>query len=489
MCARTPMRGSIQVKSMTTLSKCVAPTSRLRPLAVCVATIFALAAPAAMASSTWLVSSCGDSGAGTLRNVVAAPTTLSGDTVDMSTLACSTISLTTGSLYIAQNGLTLHGPGDSKLAIEGSALSDSVLLHAGTGTLFIDGLKIARGYYGHAAMGGDVGGGCIYSAANVTLSHATVTKCRAHAPANSGANAFGGAIAANGKLFLFYSSITGNDADALDSGGNALGGGAVVAGDFIAKYSTISNNSARGTPNQQGGGGLALGANVTITNSTISANNAYGTGGGIYTIGSGGAATATITNSTISGNHARQAAGAFLNLPSTIRNSTIAFNNSPAQAPAASGALTLSAIQQSITVNLQSNMIANNTDYSGGFSHNNDLSRIDSVHAVTIAGTNNLVRAPNANAIGSLPAGTITGVCPLLGPLRHNGGPTQTHALLPQSRGIDEGNNAGGFTVDQRGPGYPRASGAQADIGAYEYEFSDVIFGNGFDKAFVDCPP
>jgi hypothetical protein len=441
-----------------------------------------------MASNTWPVIACGDSGAGSLRNVVGAATTLSGDTVDMSALACSTISLTTGSLFVAQNSLTLHGPGDGKLTIDGSALDDSVILHAGNGTLFIDGLKIARGYYGHAAMGGSVGGGCIYSAANVTLSHSTVTQCRAYAPADSGADAFGGGIATNGKLFVFYSRITGNDADARHSGGDALGGGATVAGDFVAKYSTVSNNSALGTPNHQGGGGLALGANVTITNTTISGNDAYGTGGGIYTIGSGGAATATITNSTISGNHARQAAGAFLNLPSTIRNSTIAFNNSPVQTQTASGALTLSANQQSIAVNLQSNMIANNTDYTGGFSHNNDLSKIDSVHAVTISGTANLVRAPAAGTVGSLPLGTITGVCPLLGPLRNNGGPTQTHALLPQSRGVDEGNDGAGVSVDQRGNGYPRVSGTQADIGAYEYEFSDVIFGNGFDKTFIDCP-
>ena len=268
--SETALEPALEVQAQKNVMLTNQTNTQLTPLRACVAAIFALAAPAAMASNTWPVTNCNNNGTGSLRTVVGASTTLSGDTVDLSALACSTISLTTGTLYIAQNSLTLHGPGDSKLANEGSALSDSVLLHAGSGTLFIDGLKIARGYYGHAAMGGDVGGGCIYSTANVTLSHVTVTKCRSYAPANSGANAFGGGIATNGKLFVFYSTITGNDADALNSGGNALGGGAVVAGDFVAKYSTISNNSARGTPNHQGGGGLALGANVIITNTTIS---------------------------------------------------------------------------------------------------------------------------------------------------------------------------------------------------------------------------
>jgi hypothetical protein len=56
----------------------------------------------------------------------------------------------------------------------------------------------------------------------------------------------------------------------------------------------------------------------------------------------------------------------------------------------------------------------------------------------------------------------------LLGPLADNGGPTQTHALLPSSPAIDAGDNNGCPPTDQRGVARP--SGLACDIGAYEVE-------------------
>jgi hypothetical protein len=59
-----------------------------------------------------------------------------------------------------------------------------------------------------------------------------------------------------------------------------------------------------------------------------------------------------------------------------------------------------------------------------------------------------------------------------LGPLQNNGGPTETHALLPGSIAINRGNNAGaaGLMFDQRGMGFPRIVGGTVDIGAYEVQ-------------------
>ena len=56
----------------------------------------------------------------------------------------------------------------------------------------------------------------------------------------------------------------------------------------------------------------------------------------------------------------------------------------------------------------------------------------------------------------------------MLGPLQDNGGPTETHDLLPGSPAIDAGSvNCPPPATDQRGEARPQ--GAKCDIGAVEY--------------------
>ena len=55
---------------------------------------------------------------------------------------------------------------------------------------------------------------------------------------------------------------------------------------------------------------------------------------------------------------------------------------------------------------------------------------------------------------------------PLLGPLQNNGGPTDTHALLPGSPAIDAGDDATCPDADQRGIFRPQ--GLACDMGAVE---------------------
>src|SRR5262249_41905117 len=54
-----------------------------------------------------------------------------------------------------------------------------------------------------------------------------------------------------------------------------------------------------------------------------------------------------------------------------------------------------------------------------------------------------------------------------VGPLRNNGGPTLTHALLCGSPAIDAGDNTDAPPTDQRG--FPRIVNGIIDIGAFEY--------------------
>ena len=81
-----------------------------------------------------------------------------------------------------------------------------------------------------------------------------------------------------------------------------------------------------------------------------------------------------------------------------------------------------------------------------------------------LSGYNNLI---TSSTIG-FPPGTITS-CPKLGPLAANGaGITKTHALLATSPAINAGYDPHHLQTDQRGPGFPRITGAHADIGAFE---------------------
>ena len=145
--------------------------ARKTPLMAGVAAALGLAAADAGATCANLsVTSCADSGAGTLRSIVSCAD--SGDTVDLSALPCGTIALA-GRIDIPQADLSLTGPGAAALTIDGGN-NDRIFLHhlgPGAGTLLITGLTLAHGRY----QSSEPDGGCISSRGNVTLSHSVVT--------------------------------------------------------------------------------------------------------------------------------------------------------------------------------------------------------------------------------------------------------------------------------------------------------------------------
>ena len=498
---------------MSTLSSSLPQQSRRKPIAACIASLFALSAPvAAVAANTWPVTSCADDGSGgTLRSVVSAVTTLSGDTVDLSTLSClnSKISLVSSYITVAQNSLTIQGPGASALQIDGSLLPrgfpsySRLFTHNGNGTLTIADLSLTGGYLFHHNVPSL--GGCIYSLAHVSLTRAKVSSCTA---TSSYDRAYGGGVYTKGDLTLDRSTVSGNSAS---SGSLALGGGARVGGNLVASYSTISGNQAQalgscvqtaavGSNQAQKsgacGGGLNVAGSVSITASTISGNSSSGRFGGIDAYSPMPAAnTFTLVNSTISGNTAADAVGgAYVNSAAArFYNSTIAFNTAVVGHTGASmpytfysPGLELSARYVSMALTLKSTLISNNT-YAAS---ENDLSaNFVGLHSITVnsAPANNFVRT---TFVTGLPSDTLQGSCPLLGPLRNNGGLTQTHALLSHSPAIDAGNNISALSFDQRGlpnvrvSGPPGSMSPRPDIGAYEVNQADIVFNANFEG----CP-
>lgn len=463
-------------------------------LATCIAAALTISSPLALAATTWTVNSCnqansGSGTTGTLRYAVA--NAASGDTLDMTGLSCSTISLTTGAINVIQNDLTVKGPGMDKLTITGKyngvTEHDRIINHTGTGTLSLYDLSLSKGYLVSAT--GTARGGCVNSTGSVFMSHVGTYFCQARTTSGT---AVGGGIHAQQDLVLKYSVLANNSAYGGSSGSSA-GGGAMSLGGFTAKYSAISGNIAQGASgNATGiGGGLDLRGNVSISNSTIAGNQSgYNVGGIAIADSSARTQTTTIKNSTISGNSAGNLIGGMYVNSGTVnvQNSTIAFNTASQGRVGASFPYTYYApgvatsdFFGATTVTLQSTLIANNT-YGNPTPHiEYDLSvPTRASTTVSFSGANNLVRATFA----AVPADTIKLACPLLGSLRFNGGPTQTHALLSHSPGIDQGNNSASATYDQRGSPSTRVSGMATDIGAYEVQQNDIVFNANFE----DCP-
>lgn len=305
--------------------------------------------------------------------------------------------------------------------------------------------------------------------------------------------------------------------DGVDLGGNGGNGGAVMVsdGDALIRGTTIRDNQAgsggSGTSpgfgvggNGGSGGAIYAAPNTTVElqNNTISGNTsgtggmgaggaggggAGGNGGGIYEAqyaevylvrnavfenSAGGPGTApagppgngagiysegflTIQASTISGNTLLgNGMGAGIRADyAIIRNSTIAFNSSPALPGA--GIYGSNSLGNVILANnsAPSSPDCNGTILSEGYNLVETFGSSCTINGTT--GTN------------------IYGQNPELLPLALNGGMTMNHALSNTSPALDRGNSFD-ITQDQRGlprpidiPGIPNASDA-ADMGAYE---------------------
>lgn len=452
------------------------PVCPRKPLAICIAALFALSAAPAIANIV-TVSTCADSGAGSLRSAIASA--VSGDTVSMTSLACSSISLTTGAIHILQSDLTVTGP-SNKVTIDHfySSPSDRILVHNGAGNVILNNLNVTHGYA--SGNNGTINGGCIYSAGTLTLNNSRVTSCRVGAAGGSvNDKAEGGGVFAKKGLILNNSQLSFNTAYA--NPGRSYGGGAYSAAFFDATDSTVSYNVSQATVpgGVRGyGGGLFLGGGSTITGSTIAKNVANNAGGGIVIPGN----TANyFTNSTISGNSADNSVGGLLALNGGIymEQTTIAFNTDSGgtfSGKQLSAGFAAYAHNNLIDLHLTSTIISNNKSNVAP----SDFSAVNGntpAKTVNISGASNLIYS----SVGTVPSGTING-CPLLGDLKNNGGPTLTHALMSRSPAIDHG--YGVQSYDQRGTTFVRQSNGTADIGAFEVQQDDTIFNTQFER----CP-
>ncbi len=471
--------------------------------------------------STLPVTSClDDTDPGTLRNVLASAA--EGDTVDLTALTCSTITLTQGALDSSVLGdhhlydVTLQGPGRDKLTIDADNASQ-VLVGGGfsgeKGTLTVNDLTIANGAYGGSlaacilSFGGTValnrvdvkhcratghyslvfGGGV--DANMLVMTNSTITDSSIVATGTHSAAAGGGAYASDSAI-LVDSIISGNTVTApyaYYDGYFSGGGGLYDRGDLTMTNSTVSGNAIQTTVAGEDapGGGIYVRGIATITGSSVDNNQTDGDGGGVYKAiysvygepgGSNPTTKLTVVNSTIADNIAGHGGGGIASSrPLYLSNSTVAGNT--AEDGGGGVLFRLAGITDSGgPFDMQSTIVATNqVGASATFAAD-----VDADDTLAASGANNLVMA-GGGAV-TLPADTLA-ADPLLQPLADNGGPTRTLALGKGSPAIDAGNNAAALAFDQRGDGFARVAGTAADIGAFEVQStdSDVIFKDGFD--------
>ena len=247
------------------------------------------------------------------------------------------------------------------------------------------------------------------------------------------------------------------------------GGGIYNAAELVLQNTTIRSNTA------SNGGGIYAAGSTTIRNSTLSSNASIN-GGGIYN-----GVSLIITNSTLSANTADSDGGgiysyrdAFLYSVSLVRN--IADVDHDINGGLGGGAYA----EPGARTVLVNTLVAGN-GINGGFDDD------DCDGSFELYGFNLFGEAVHCSFTGNGGLAYNFMSVDSIGPLRDNGGPTFTHALLSGSEAIDatapQGcieQSGGPLLNDQRGA--PRIAGARCDVGAYEYgAVIDRIFRNGFE--------
>jgi hypothetical protein len=470
-----------------------------------------------------------------LREAIAAA--VADETIDFAPSLTATspaiIRLTRGQLVI-NKGITITGPGASLLTVDASGNDSTPNVNEGNGsrvfniddgtatlkTVSINKLSLTGGdangaggailarenltlvdcvITGNAtSTAAQLGGGGIYSAAlsgpatSLTLLNCTLT-------GNAATQDEGGAIRKRrGSLTMENCTVSGNTSYSHGGGMSVADGGVQVQ----IRSCSFSGNRAT---NFYGGGIFFYSAVATLTSSTISGNTAL-TGGGLYSTTS---SNVTMTGCTVSGNAAVYDGGGAYVISSqlTITNSTLSTNRAVGFG---GGAIAVSGGSLNFK---HSTVVANrsNTDNAGGeqgggiiLSATGSATLDHTIVAGNLRGT-----ATRSDAIGQMTlrfsiigdgtgltrtdqGGNLIGsatfpVDARLSPLADNGGPTLTHALLPDSFALNAGDpglvSGQGATpmFDQRGKPLARVFGDRIDIGAVESQPSPADFDSDGD--------
>lgn len=411
----------------------------------------------------------------TLRAAFSFANSLTGVNIVSVVLPARTFSLHLGELALTEPGLTfeLIGAGAARTIIERAPTAEparilDTCVPSGTPlpaepcldgpTVRLSGISIQNGRLIDSSGGGIRNGRGKMSLTDVIVRANAISVTNGTATARNGFA--GGGIFNNGTLAVINSSISANSATITGTEFAVVFGAGISSrnGALTIDRSTVSDNIQTACENGDvcGGGGAAInarGGSLTITNSTVSGNVAINQGAaGVFSLAGN---VASLTNTTITGNAAfgSGTVGGFTRLgqgSATLTNVTISGNS----APDGGGIVNFGAAAQ---VTVKNSIVANNT---GG----------NCSGAVTSSGSN----LDSGDSCQFRATGDLTNNDPKLGPLRDNGGPTQTQALLLGSPAIDAVAEIAcpPPATDQRG--VTRPQGPRCDMGAFEVDEIDL---------------
>lgn len=407
--------------------------------------------------------------------------------------------LSVSDTYFFQNRSTGFSQAGGSGNADGGAISGLFSIESITGSIFEENQSEGGGA-AVFAVGGTAAGGALYLNAGVGLiSYSKFLNNTAKG--GDGASSTDGDIGSGGAIYLdrgtiseiAFSTFDGNEAQGgtsfpdLSNGGSGQGGAIYLDPDTqieILRNSTLSDNHAIDGDSANNFRALEPGSH----------------GGAIYLVD---ATMNRLINSTLSGNTASGHGGAIdiflsdINSVSQIidlYNSTITLNDALAE----SGGGVYLHLGADI-VNLVSNIVAANT-----INGVNDIGADLFLESPPLSSVETMaINNASFNLIGNGSGSTITDgvdgnkvgtnespIDPELQPLADNGGPTLTHNPFLTSPAINMGANPAPTLEDQRGSGFLRVFGPQADIGAIELQCS--IFNDPDDDGICNqddnCP-
>jgi CSLREA domain-containing protein len=410
----------------------------------------------------------------------------------------------------------------SEIISNGTGLSGNGGGISNLGTLSLLKSTISNNMTGKGAVfrGGRPGGngGGIYNTGVFTVDNGSIINNRTGDGSSgsvfSGGGGAGGGIFSNGYIAIYKtqvtSNVTGDGAAGWGGRAGGAGGGISNSGTAIIDESWIANNQTGGggdgvvsTGSGGSGGGIANSGNLTLFSSSLTHNitgigacsqttdyGGYGRdrgyggdGGGLYNAG-----MAIVKNTTLSGNLTGDGktgcqmglngsggrGGGIANISTgglLIESSTLSRNEA-----GQGGGCNVHGCSFDGDTGGISNMNGAVSIYNTILSDNRATDTQTDCSGIITSYGHNLIQQTSVCTISGITTNIITNQFAWLAPLADNGGPTPTHALLPQSPALNAGSctaiDGAPITTDQRGE--PRPQGAGCDIGAFESALSHI---------------